>query len=736
MKNITLKIIIFFLLPAGIFQSYAQTETFSTEGWWNPAQEKFSPVVNQDNSITFRLKEPEAKEVAVLFGEWNVEKKQMQQDENGSWTVILGKKDPGIYQYNFLVDEHIKKLDPVNPEVKVGTNIYGSIVEVPGLPSRFDELQDVPHGEVHIITYKSTELHGSRKMFVYVPKLYQALPDTDFPVLYLRHGGGDNESSWIHDGRANIILDNLIHKGEARPMLIVMTNGLIDGTWSSGSTVEGISRLEVELLNDVIPLIEKRYRVGNDKKDRAIAGLSMGGGQSVVIGLRNLDKFSYIGDFSAGILSDPDIKIDSYIPKIFDNAKSINNQLDLFWIACGSKDPRFQGHQEFVSLLKNKGIEAEFHKGDFGHEWQFWRNQLRDFSKELFQEDLTQLKMVDPDATERTKALYSNLWKIQQQGVMFGHHDYPSYGVGWRGDSGRSDVKDITGAHPAVYSLDMNNITERKIEFVKQVYKRGGVSMLVWHQNNPLTESEDAQYPVGTAWDNTQVVDQILTQGSPMNIKYKRRLDKIAEAFHAMKDEDGVPIPVIFRPLHEHTQSWNWWGSEATSEEEFKDFWKFIIDYLKDKKGVHNVIYAISPQMDELYNDPQERLLYRWPGDKYVDILAMDCYHGRNTTAFIDNVKALSQLSSILQKPVAVSETGLENNHTADYWTESVLPAFKGQKCAMVVAWRNEKTSHAFGPYPSDISAADFFKFYNDPDTFFEGDLPDMYSKPKDNTVE
>ena len=735
MKNNILKIFVISVLTLGIFQSYAQEKTFSTEGWWKPAAEKFSPVVHQDNSITFRLNEPDAKQVAVLFGEWDVEKKQMNKDKSGNWTVTIDKKEPGIYQYNFLVDGHIKKLDPVNPEVKVGTNVYGSLVEVLGTPSRFDQLQDVPHGEVDIITYRSTALNRTRKMYVYVPRLYQGLSGKEFPVLYLRHGGGDNESSWVNDGRADVILDNLIHKGQAKPMLIVMTNGLIDGSWSSGSTPEGIKNLEDELLSDVIPLVEKRYHVSKNKKDRAIAGLSMGGGQSVVIGLRNPDKFSYVGDFSAGILSDPEIKIDTYVPELFDNSTSINDQLEILWIACGSKDPRYQGHKNFVSLLQNNGIQAEFHEGQYGHEWQFWRNQLRDFSKELFQENDLQLKMVDRKATVRTKALYANLWKIQQQGVMFGHHDYPSYGVGWRGDPGRSDVKNITGAHPAVYSLDMHNIKDTKIEFIKEVYKRGGVSMLVWHQNNPLTKSEDAQYPVGTAWDNTRVVDQILTEGSPMNIKYKRRLDKVAEAFHAMKDENGVPIPVIFRPLHEHTQSWNWWGSKATSKEEFIDFWKFIIVYLRDEKGVHNVIYAISPQMDEVYNDPQGRLLYRWPGDRYVDILAMDCYHGRNTAAFVDNVKALSQLSTILQKPVAVSETGLENNHTADYWTNSVLPAFQGQNCTMVVAWRNEKTSHAFGPYPSDVSAADFLKFYNDPDTLFEDDLPDMYTMPKDISV-
>lgn len=346
-----------------------------------------------------------------------------------------------------------------------------------------------------------------------------------------------------------------------------------------------------------------------------------------------------------------------------------------------------------------------------------------------------ELSMVDHNATPETKALYANLWMIRQKGVLFGHHDYPSYGVGWSGDEDRSDVSDITGDYPAVYSLDMRDITPAKIDFIKAAHRRGGISMLVWHQNNPLTQSPGAPYPVGTAWDKTKVVDQILQEGSAMNIKYKKILDDVAAAFFAMKDDKGSLIPVIFRPLHEHTQSWSWWGTAATTGDEFVDFWRFIVHYLRDVKGVHNVIYAISPQMDAVYDDPLERLQFRWPGNDYVDFVGMDCYHGRNTAAFISNVKSISELSKMLMKPVGVTETGLENNHTADYWTNNVLEPLIGSNCVMVVAWRNEKTSHAFGPYPADISAEDFRKFYNDRYTIFERDLPRMYKMPEGITV-
>ena len=355
--------------------------------------------------------------------------------------------------------------------------------------------------------------------------------------------------------------------------------------------------------------------------------------------------------------------------------------------------------------------------------------------KRLKAPEKTILKMVDPDATPETKALYANLWCIGLNGVMFGHHDYPSYGIGWRGDKDRSDVKDIVGSHPAVYSLDMAGINDTKIRHIQEAYKRGGVCMLVWHQNNPLTEGPGKKYPVGTAWDNTKVVDQILKEGSPMNLKYKARLDGVAEAFRKMVDEKGRPIPVIFRPLHEHTQTWNWWGSSATTEEEFIAFWRFIVSYLRDTQGIHNVIYAISPQMDAVYEDTEGRLLFRWPGDEWVDFIGMDCYHGRNTRAFESNVKALVGVRELKHKPVGVTETGLENNHKADYWTQDVLRVLRGEPCAMVVAWRNDNPRHAYGPYPSDVSAEDFKRFAADEWTLLERDLPDMYSMPKNVTV-
>lgn len=723
-----------FLGTLPVVNAQNKTNTFSTEGWWKPAEPPFSPVVHEDNSITFRVKASRAKKVDLHFDEWDVVPQPMKKDVNGVWSITIKPVAPRIYQYTFGIDG-VQTVDFANPTVKAGTSVYGSVVEVHGSPGRYDELQDVAHGEVHTIRYTSTPLKKPREMYVYVPAAYQTEHNRAFPVLYLRHGGGDAESSWVKDGRAAVILDNLIAAGSAEPMFVVMTTGFTDGSWAGGSTVDGMNMLEKELLTDIIPTVEQRYRIKRDKANRAIAGLSMGGGQAYVIGLRNLDTFSYIGQFSAGILSDGKFSHANYIPGVMDDPASVNRKLQLLWISCGTKDSRYVGHVSFVDELKKRGVACEFHDSAYGHEWEFWRQQLRDFSQKLFKDQAVELSMVDPLATPETQALYANLWKIQQAGVMFGHHDYPSYGIGWRGDKDRSDVKDITGDHPAVYSLDMNRINDEKIAHVKAVHRRGGISMLVWHQNNPLTEAPGAKYPVGTSWDNTRVVDRILTEGSEMNLKYKKILDEVGDAFFRMKDEHGKLIPVIFRPLHEHTQAWNWWGSKATTEEEFISFWRFIVHYLRDVRGVHNVIYSLSPQMDEVYADAKSRLLYRWPGDAYVDFLGMDCYHGQNTKAFVANLQALSALSVTLGKPVGVTETGLENNHTADYWTKDVLAPLKDVRVSLVVAWRNDKPSHAYGPYPSDASVEDFAKFYKDRFTLFERDLPDMYRMPGDVTI-
>lgn len=360
--------------------------TYTVSSWWNSHPEKFSPVVNNDNTITFRYHAPTAKKVELHFGEWFVKPQQMEMDSGGIWEIKIGPLEPQIYAYNFKVD-NTWIIDPKNTNVKVGTMVYSSMVEVCSNVPRFDEIQDVPHGSLAIHQYKSSSLNMMRNVCIALPADYYINLDKAYPVLYLRHGGGDDEKSWSSmSGRAQVIADNIVANKEGVPMIIVMTNGMTDGTWAGGSSVEGMTLLEQELINDVIPLVEKTYRVLPGQKNRAIAGLSMGGGQSVIIGLRNLDKFGWIGDFSSGLLSAVEFNINEYVPDILSNAKKVNKELQLLWIACGKDDPRYLGHINFAKMLERKGFKLTFHDVPGGHEWIVWRKELNAFLKEVFKQ--------------------------------------------------------------------------------------------------------------------------------------------------------------------------------------------------------------------------------------------------------------------------------------------------------------------------------------------------------------
>jgi len=359
--------------------------TYSIKGWWGPPEPPFSPVVNADKSITFRIKAPKATSVNLLFGEWDIKPQPLSKDSVGIWSVTIKTVQPDIYSYVFSIDG-VPVPDMNNPVTKIGTQIYSSIVEVPGMPPRFDEVQRVPHGVIQTHKYISSTLKCTRGLNVYLPPQYFSEPKRSFPVLYLRHGGGDNETSWTQPaGRADIILDNLIAQKKAVPMIIVMTNGLTDGTWAGGSTPEGMKALEQELITDVMPLIERELRVLPGRENKAITGLSMGGGQAFVMGLRNLDKFAWIGEFSAGLLSDKDYMIDELLPGIV-NAGNLNKNLKLLWIGCGKDDPRYNGHLVLIDLLNKRGINNEFHDTHGGHEWKVWRIELEGFMQRIFRQ--------------------------------------------------------------------------------------------------------------------------------------------------------------------------------------------------------------------------------------------------------------------------------------------------------------------------------------------------------------
>lgn len=408
------------------------------------------------------------------------------------------------------------------------------------------------------------------------------------------------------------------------------------------------------------------------------------------------------------------------------------------WIAFD----RIEGSKVWFTAQENEGREARTGKVKFTDpERSFFYKETRisqNYDKNP--EVSMSLSIVDKNATAETKALYANLWHIATKGFMFGHHDDLWYGRYWYNKQGESDTKAVCGDYPAVFSVDMGPIMDNRYNdaenairrrVIIEAYDRGEVITMCCHLNNPHTG--------GDSWDNksNDVVKSILTEGHATRTKYLQWLDRCADFANNLKGTDGKLIPIIFRPYHEHTQTWSWWGSKCTTEDEFIRFWRFTVEYLRDTKGVHNFIYAISPQMDEVYQDARARLTFRWPGDDYVDFLGMDCYHYSWKQAFKSNLDAMSKLSLEKNKPCGVTETGPEGFDWKDYWTDHILACALNQRVSMIVMWRNkyvgnnESDRHFYSVYPGHPSENDFRTMHASEITYFSNDLPDMYTMPQ-----
>ena len=350
------------------------------------------------------------------------------------------------------------------------------------------------------------------------------------------------------------------------------------------------------------------------------------------------------------------------------------------------------------------------------------------------------LTIVDKDATAETKALFANLWAVADKGWMFGHHDDLWYGRYWYDEPGGSDTKAVCGDYPGVFSVDFAEIMDDRHNnsangirrrVILEARERGEVILACMHVNNPKTG--------GDSWDNSskEVVKEILTEGTATRTKYLTWLDRLADFALNLKDARGNLVPVILRPYHEHTQSWSWWGSTCATPSEFIALWQFTVRYLRDTKGVHNFLYAVSPQMDAVYTNTKDRLLYAWPGDDWVDFIGMDCYHGTNDKAFESNLKTLEALSQEKRKPCGVTEDGKESFTEVDFWTQHLTGPLGAKRISMVTMWRNkyvgnnESDKHYYSVYPGHPSEADFRKMYEDPRSLFSRDLPDMYTLPE-----
>jgi len=348
---------------------------------------------------------------------------------------------------------------------------------------------------------------------------------------------------------------------------------------------------------------------------------------------------------------------------------------------------------------------------------------------------------IDPKATKETKALFSNLQRIQENHILVGHHDATLYGHTWAGDENRSDIKDVCGSHPALVGFDFAIATNQPSESTKkrlettlkrtvEAYDRGAVVTFCWHANNP--------YNGQTAWvDTTKAVGNTVREllpGGKAHEAYKINLKQIAGMAKSAIGSDGKLIPIIFRPFHEMEGGWFWWGRPFRTAEEFKQLWRFTVEYLRDNLGVHNFIYAYST---DCKFKTSEEYLTDYPGDKYVDVLGMDDYWdfrpdgANNPTLAAEKVKIISDLAQAKGKLAAMTETGLESIPDSTWFTNKLLLVlrYKGAKLAYVMLWRNDTRMkhHFYAPFPGQISVPDFLKFYNDEYTLFENDLKGIY---------
>jgi enterochelin esterase-like enzyme len=350
-----------------------------------------SPEVHPDRTVTLRFRAPSALQVEVvgeiLQGKGSL---SMTKGEDGIWTATLGPLPPEIWIYNFRV-QGVDVPDPSNPAIKPVPPGFAmsSFVEVPGDTPAFYDSRPVPHGEIRMVLYESKTMGVTRWIWIYTPPNYDR-GSAKYPVLYLLHGNGEAQNGWIMNGRANIILDNLIADKKAQPMIVVMPQGhALQGAnvgplvRLAGETDMFSKRFPQDLLQDVIPLVERNYRVRADADHRAIAGLSMGGGQALSIGLARTDLFHYVLGFS-GAVGGPFMNAEAEFSEALSKPEILNSRLRLLWVSCGKQDFLYQANRQFVDMLKSKGVKVLFRETEGSHVWSVWRNYLYETAPMLF----------------------------------------------------------------------------------------------------------------------------------------------------------------------------------------------------------------------------------------------------------------------------------------------------------------------------------------------------------------
>ena len=360
-----------------------------------------SPEVLPDNEVVFRLYSKDATKVSVS-GEWQSgfnASQELIRNDTGLFSLTVGPLPPELYGYTFFIDG-VRTIDPSNVQVRRDGSNYQSFFICPGEKLDLYMVNDVPHGTIHKIWYKSEVLNMYRRMYIYTPPGYEEGTDK-YPVLYLLHGAGGDEDAWTNMGRASEILDNLIFKGDAKPMIIVMTNGNANQAGAqnevppieqeAGQGMSAYTRLagkfEEHLVKDVVPFVEKNFRTLTGMDNRAIAGLSMGGAQTQTITNDNPGMFGYIGVFSMGIMNfgrqnaDAAKLDEERIAKLEELKKS---GYKLYWIACGKDDFVYKSVVTLRETLDNIGFKYTYRESTGGHTWANWRIYLSEFTPMLF----------------------------------------------------------------------------------------------------------------------------------------------------------------------------------------------------------------------------------------------------------------------------------------------------------------------------------------------------------------
>lgn len=339
-----------------------------------------------DKRVAIQIYAPKASEVTVsgdfLSGGKPI---SLTKNEQGVWSTTVGPLRPDYYSYTLMVDG-VRTMDPKNPIIKQGISSLENMMAVTGPETAFEDNKTVPHGEVREVWYSSGSLNMMRRMHVYTPPGYEK-GATKYPVFYLLHGAGDDDSGWSTIGRAGFILDNLIAVGQAKPMIVVMPNGSMPLPPSSGMNAQTMNTIRSmfanDLLNDVMPTVEKTYRVLTNRENRALAGLSMGGFQTLDVSLTRPELFNYVGVFSSGFFGATIDEAETKYAKAL-NDPSFNKNKKLFWVGIGKDDFVMDANKKTLALLDKHQIKYQYKETDGGHTWINWRQYLNEYVPLLF----------------------------------------------------------------------------------------------------------------------------------------------------------------------------------------------------------------------------------------------------------------------------------------------------------------------------------------------------------------